>query len=65
MYITRKCYTDGSRTIKFHWSDIRIFIVFLVKDTACRDLRDPGGNGLLLSALCIEDGQLRKSCLEG
>lgn len=43
---------------------ISVVLFFTVKDTVARDLRDPANSGLLLSALCIEDGQLRKSCLE-
>lgn len=49
-----------------------LIVLFIVEITYGRDLRDiaelrePEQNpGLLLSALCIEDGQLRKACLEG
>ena len=39
------------------------------RGTDGRDLRDmsesSGNTGLLLSALCIEDGDVRPACLEG
>ena len=42
------------------------FSLISVKFTEGRDLRNTGSNtGLLLSALCIQEGQLRKACLEG
>ncbi|KAL4216322.1 hypothetical protein ACF0H5_024048 [Mactra antiquata] len=53
---------------------VHIVIILTVEITYGRDLRDlreitdprdpDTAHGLLLSALCIQDGQLRKACLE-
>ncbi|XP_052786387.1 uncharacterized protein LOC128221822 [Mya arenaria] len=52
----------------YHVTAMHILVVLSIRVSEARDLRDltdlPPRTGLLLSALCIEDGDVRPACLE-